>query len=429
MGKIGFIFLNFFILTSSSGSFNHAFNKVINKLTNIYFDIKIFDKNYSSVYLCSHGYVAFSKNINFCNKFNKNILSNHLLIAPFWSDKEISYKSIGYSVDKENKAADDIRNSFYGFNSFNSSSSLIITWKWGTYFNVIELIITTNGSHSFAIFNYNLLVNFFDSQNKFAGFNTGNGLNYNIFESSCLKHKKNLSSCSNIGIPGKYIFRVDSLLQTKNTIFSYSDRFYPFGSRNENFDANNDNGYQFKFLNYFKYFNQLFDSITIKSGLVYFGNDYSIIFPRYNNYVLAPFYLPDHVSNQKIYLREVTNSEIVNRISNDVQNVDINFRATWAIIITWYSLMNNQSLKNTYQLTLTTNGTKSFAIFNYISLSWYRFGESTSRAFYDTGNGKDYFFFKGSYSKDILKLSIDSNVKIPGLWIFELDSEVLQSKK
>jgi hypothetical protein len=427
MGKIGLIFLNFFILTSSSGSLNHAFNKVINKLTNISFDIKIFDKNYSSVYLCSHGFVAFSRNINFCNIFKKNILTNHFLVAPFWSDIQMSYQSISYSVGKENKAADDIRNSFYGFDNFNSSSSLIITWTLGTNYNVIELIITTNGSHSFVLFNYNMVVNFAEFHNKFAGFNSGNGINYNIFESSCLIHEKNLSSCSNIGIPGKYIFRVDSILQTKNTLFSYFDRFYPFGSRNDNFDANN--RYRFRLLNYFKYFNQLFDSITIKSGLVYFGNDYSIIFPRYNNYVLAPFYLYDHFSIQKIYLREETNPEILNRISNDVQNVDINFRATWAIIITWYSLMNDQSLKNTYQLTLTTNGIKSFAIFNYISLSWYRLGESRSRAFYDVGNGKDYFLFKGSYSEDILKLSIDSNVKIPGLWIFELDNEVLKSKK
>ena len=130
-----------------------------------------------------------------------------------------------------------------------------------------------------------------------------------------------------------------------------------------------------------------------------------------------------------MFIYDFTNLKILNRISNDVQNIDQEFKSSWALIITWDSIINDKSLKNTYQLTLTTGGIRSFAIFDYISLTWDEYGSSKSRAFYDAGNGEDYKLLDGSFTPEILKLSINSNVGIPGKWIFRVDESSVKKPK
>ena len=137
---------------------------------------------------------------------------------------------------------------------------------------------------------------------------------------------------------------------------------------------------------------------------------------------LTPFWSDiDTTSCGDIYYRETLNIQTLNRISIDIQNsLKINFRATWAFIVTFdrvckYSSFSN-SIVNSFQIVITADGSTSYVIYNYGQLFW--FEDYTSYALYNAGDGIRYSILPGSLTSDILKLSYLSNVGEPGKWIF-----------
>ncbi len=119
-----------------------------------------------------------------------------------------------------------------------------------------------------------------------------------------------------------------------------------------------------------------------------------------------------------IYYRETIDSNTLSIISMDIRNAfNLNFRATWAFIITYDRVIRfNAVIENSFQLLITTDGYTSYAIYNYGQLSWY----DDSCALYNAGDGIRYSILPGSQTSDILKLSNASNIGVPGKWIFDV---------
>ena len=78
-----------------------------------------------------------------------------------------------------------------------------------------QSVLISDGIHSFAIFNYNEIQHNFTqscqpSESASAGYDAGDSKNYYLINSSCTNEIYNLADTSNVGVPGKYISRLDN---------------------------------------------------------------------------------------------------------------------------------------------------------------------------------------------------------------------------
>jgi hypothetical protein len=213
---------------------------------------------------------------------------------------------------------------------------------------------------------------------------------------------------------------------TKETVAAI---FYPFGVLNQDIkvpkvDEENIGPIRFIYRTSFKYFNKEYSSLYINpNGLIsfdsnnlgFYGTDFS--YPNSIFTAIAPFWSDiDTTSCGDIYYRETTDTNTLSLISND-----LNFRATWAFIVTYDRVCKYgppyDGLTNSFQIVITTNGNASYTIYNYGQLSWFQ--DDLNYALYNAGDGINYSILPGSLSSEILKLSIWSNIGISGRWIFD----------
>lgn len=183
-----------------------------------------FQKSYSSLFLNTNGLISFEKSVRdyIPNQFP---LENVTGLSPYWTDidtrrgGDIYYREI-LDVNQLSIIARDIRRAFNIFPNFRPTWAFVATWyqvsAFESYFpfmnNTFQVVIATNGLHSFTIFNYEKLT--WPNQNIFkrvqAGFNAGDGVNFYALNESFTDAVVNISEISNVGIKGKWIFRVDS---------------------------------------------------------------------------------------------------------------------------------------------------------------------------------------------------------------------------
>jgi hypothetical protein len=113
------------------------------------------------------------------------------------------------------KIACDIHKSYPSFINFKPLYALVVTWYnmkpaesklSKNKNNTFQAVLATNGLYSFVIFNYGKL-NWPDSKETFiSGYNLGEGDTYYAMTNV----SSELYTSSNVGIPSKWIFRVDT---------------------------------------------------------------------------------------------------------------------------------------------------------------------------------------------------------------------------
>ncbi|XP_014679278.1 PREDICTED: sushi, nidogen and EGF-like domain-containing protein 1, partial [Priapulus caudatus] len=158
------------------------------------------------------------------------------VVAPYWADVDLS-RNHGHVTFFEtqdaqhlNRINDDIRSTFINSQDFSARAAFVATWKDVTYFggskrtdtNTFQVLLVTDRVQTFAIFLYNELTWTTGTASKGdpisglggyaaqTGFNAGDGQRYLAVVGSGTIAALNLKDTSNVGVPGKWIFRVGS---------------------------------------------------------------------------------------------------------------------------------------------------------------------------------------------------------------------------
>ncbi|XP_052061715.1 sushi, nidogen and EGF-like domain-containing protein 1 [Mytilus californianus] len=155
------------------------------------------------------------------------------IVAVYWGDidtrkgGDIWYRETTDSVLLQ-KASTEIHTVFPQQSGFNASWIFVTTWSKVAFYgsnsigqrmrNTFQCVLVTDGMHSFVIYNYYKIQWTSGTSNNGTnptgfgsqvGFDAGDGVNYYVVNGSRTPGIINIPQMSNIGIPGKYIFRVD----------------------------------------------------------------------------------------------------------------------------------------------------------------------------------------------------------------------------
>ena len=198
-----------------------------------------FEKSPSELFVNTNGLISFFQSVT-AYVPNPFPLPDTVCVAPFWSDidnrvgGDIFYQEITNPA-LLNRISVDIRQAFSTFFNFRTTWAFIATWhevaEYGTQNpmvnNTFQVILATNGKHSFTIFNYQELMwpvlgyidtttiytnmnDYFHQRLAQAGFNAGDSKTFFVLPGSFSSKITELPNLSNVNVPGKWIFRVDS---------------------------------------------------------------------------------------------------------------------------------------------------------------------------------------------------------------------------
>jgi hypothetical protein len=156
-------------------------------------------------------------------------LADYTFIAPFYGDVDTRKTGTVWFTDPVvnessvlDKVENDIHDTFKDHASFKPAYVIIATWDQVGYFkersdklNTFQCIITSDGCASFVIFLYNEIQWTTDESNSTSkhakiGFNDGTLIMSWEVPCSMTMNLKEISRTSNVGIAGKWIFRVDT---------------------------------------------------------------------------------------------------------------------------------------------------------------------------------------------------------------------------
>ncbi|XP_019614681.1 PREDICTED: sushi domain-containing protein 2-like [Branchiostoma belcheri] len=156
------------------------------------------------------------------------------LIAPYWAD--VDTRKGGYVMYRETTESDilqratlDITAAFPHLPYFRATWVFIATWHNVAYYgsrsskrNTFQAVLVSNGRHSFAIFNYGDITwttgtaSDGDAETGLGGtpakvgFNAGDGIRFFCTNSSQTDDIVNVETTSNVNMPGRWVFRIDS---------------------------------------------------------------------------------------------------------------------------------------------------------------------------------------------------------------------------
>ncbi|KAE9546599.1 hypothetical protein FO519_010189 [Halicephalobus sp. NKZ332] len=149
--------------------------------------------------------------------------------------------------------------------------------------------------------------------------------------------------------------------------------------------------------------------------------------------MIAPFWADvDTRCSGEVYFRQTTNDSVLKKANQEIANAFPemhNIHLKWAFIATWYNVTSFQDLeckdeedrlRNTFQVSLVTNGTSSFAIYYYNEIEWTTGDVSNgiqAQAGYDFGDRTHRASLNGSCTPAVINLTLTSNVNSPGKWI------------
>ena len=158
------------------------------------------------------------------------------LIAVFWTDLnplisgQIYYRESSSATDL-NQAKGEVLKAYSNLTTFSPSRAYIITWDRVAAYgasssatNTFQAVISTDGVVTFLNFNFGSLSLL--SKSIQIGGNSGDGVNFYKFPDYLAASISSLSTLSNINVPGKWIFKVDSLSSSSSSSSSSRSNVY-----------------------------------------------------------------------------------------------------------------------------------------------------------------------------------------------------------
>jgi WD40 repeat protein len=178
----------------------------------------------------------------------------------------------------------------------------------------------------------------------------------------------------------------------------------------------------------FPFFGSIYSNIYVNTnGLISFLSPISEYIPKkfpISTPSISPFWSDVNTNiGGQIYYRESSSSSDLNQAKSDITNVySASFNPTRLYITTWYQVAaysGSSSVNNTFQVVIATDGKLSFVIYNFGSMSWPNSLLSKDSNFgYNAGDNTNFYSHPNSFTNSITNVSLQSNVKIPGKWIF-----------
>ncbi|RNA40473.1 nidogen and EGF-like domain-containing 1, partial [Brachionus plicatilis] len=197
-----------------------------------------------------------------------------------------------------------------------------------------------------------------------------------------------------------------------------SNNFVGFGQSygDLQFPLRDDYTIQINTIKRFKFGNIKYSNFKLSSnGIILFSGSATFIpssFPIVSLTAIAPFWSDiDITLYGKILYRQIENGNDLQKIGLEIRlSLSSSFYPNWAFVVTWDEVApfssSLASPKNTFQLVLTTNGSSSFAIFNYGQLDW-----ESSRGFVagiNSGDGINYLEISNSSRSLMIKSNVNT---------------------
>lgn len=192
-----------------------------------------FSGRYSSIFVNTNGALSFRAGVSAFTP--KPFPVGGRMLTAFWADVDTTeYGEVYYRESQDRtlleRVSKDIRNNFPNLPNYKATWMYITTWYDVTFFggssytprNTFQCILSTNGVNSFAIFLYNDIRWTTGTHSTSGGnsrglggipaqvgFNAGDNVNYFAVSSSRTSAIVDIETTSNVGVAGKWMFRVD----------------------------------------------------------------------------------------------------------------------------------------------------------------------------------------------------------------------------
>ncbi|XP_005107855.2 protein mesh [Aplysia californica] len=207
---------------------------------NLTVDFPFFGSRNDKIFVNNNGVISFLQELRTYRPENFPLSDATPIIAPYWADVDIS-KSNGTVWYRETRdpnilsqATREIRGYHSAYKNFRAYWVFVATWEdvgfYGAHKEGLKkrntfqavLVLDSTGTLSFVILNYAKIEWTTGSNSQGnpttglggnpaqAGFNAGDNKNYFEIEGARTSDIVNLTQTSNAGIPGKWIFRIDS---------------------------------------------------------------------------------------------------------------------------------------------------------------------------------------------------------------------------
>jgi len=225
--------------------------------------------------------------------------------------------------------------------------------------------------------------------------------------------------------------------------------FYPYGiqSGDNTLPSQDDASTEIPIQFDYSFFGLIYREVHISTnGILTFGARTSsftpVLFPIQGMKCIATYWTDSDPSRGGTVLyKETYDPSLLDQISQEIRTRLIQFStftSQWALIVTFDSVSafgcssspgnctSQCSKVVTHQVVLTSNGVNSFVIFNFNKLD-YTVGtqcDSHAQIGFNAGDGRRFYLVPYSNTANISNVGLlESNVGIPGKWIFEIDGD------
>ncbi|XP_048752938.2 protein mesh-like [Ostrea edulis] len=193
-----------------------------------------FNHQHGHLIVNTNGVISFLKTVSTFTPDPFPLDGDRRLVAIFWADVDTNNGGTVWYRESTNqtilnRATEEVRTYFPQFFRFQATWVFIATWDNVAFYgcspctkrNTFQEILITNGQHSFTVFNYKQVewttgtASGGDSETGLGGtpaqvgFNAGDGKVYFAVNASRTGEIVKINHMSNIGIPGKFAFRID----------------------------------------------------------------------------------------------------------------------------------------------------------------------------------------------------------------------------
>ncbi|ESO98711.1 hypothetical protein LOTGIDRAFT_113882 [Lottia gigantea] len=204
---------------------------------NITVSFPFFNKKHDKLYVNNNGVISFLKELKVYRPDDFPLQDATPIIAPFWADVDVTEGGQVWYREETNPqtlniATKEVQRYYPKARKFKATWMFVATWDRVCFYgasgagenktNTFQAVLITNGKESFVIFNYQR-IDWTTGSNSGgdtttglggnpaqAGFNAGDKKTYYEIDGARKDTVINLTLTSNVNIPGKWFFKVDS---------------------------------------------------------------------------------------------------------------------------------------------------------------------------------------------------------------------------